>query len=507
MPAFFKNKFCGTLLLLTILLVFGQALAQGLPVKDFEKAYKWRDKDIPKLSLQTSDGNFVLAGITRDVDHKTGQKDEYLFIKLDPQGKELVKKNFGCNYSEELETIQQTADGGFILGGNSSSSPGGNKSDPSKGGDDFWLVKTDADGNKLWDKSIGGSGTETLIELHQTPDGGFLLGGTSSSGVSGNRSMANNGFIDYWIISLDAAGNKRWDRNFGSNFNGKALYSLYPTPDGGCFLTSFILQPGSATNYDIYLLKMDAAGYMVWERTYGGNKGDGLYSLLPSANGDVLLIGSSDSGVSGDKTTAHKGNSDIWLLKINANGNKLWDKSFGGRGYDNLKSLKPTPDGGYVMLGYSSLSRLGKKIMVSGRCGSKREVRRSVDYGRGYWAAKLDANGKREWEKTFGLKKVWLSSLQPTPDQGYVMVGNLNYRGNKHRNVNLIKLNSKGQKSGEMVACHKEYQVSYDMQVTPNGSCIIEGRAGIGGASFQTEYYMVKLGPGPGKIAAAAKKK
>src|SRR5690606_23152649 len=121
-------------------------------------------------------------------DKTQGNKGQFDFwvVKLDSNGNKLWDKTFGGNKSDHLSSLVQTTDGGYLLGGYSFSDNNGDKSQPSKGNYDFWLVKIDASGNKLWDKSYGGSGSEELYSLIQTTDGGYILGGSSYSGISGD---------------------------------------------------------------------------------------------------------------------------------------------------------------------------------------------------------------------------------------------------------------------------------------------------------------------------------
>ena len=197
-------------------------------------------------------------------------------------------KTIGGSDIDNFSSVQQTTDGGYIIGGTSYSNISGLKSQNSYNSNDFWIIKLDANGNKQWDKTIGGSASDLLRTVQQTSDGGYILGGSSSSGISGDRTSSSKGNLDYWIVKLDQNGNKLWDRAFGgSNFNH--FRCLQQTADGG-----------------------------------------------------YILGGYSDSPVSGDKTQASQGVSDFWVLKLDGNGNKLWDKTFGGAGLDYLRDLKQT---------------------------------------------------------------------------------------------------------------------------------------------------------------------
>jgi hypothetical protein len=154
---------------------------------------------------------------------------------VDADGNQLWDKSFGGPSGDYLADLRQTADGGFILGGISYSGISGDKSSPSYGYQDFWLLKVDASGNKLWDKSFGGDNTDELYSLDITTDGGFVLTGDSWSGVSGNKTTANNGFADGWVVRVDAQGEKLWEKTLGTT-NGEEFWSVQETADGGFIL-------------------------------------------------------------------------------------------------------------------------------------------------------------------------------------------------------------------------------------------------------------------------------
>src|SRR5690606_9304903 len=141
----------------------------------------------------------------------------------------------GGSGDDFLHITAPTPDGGYLLGGYSYSSASGDKSENSKGGSDYWVVKIDGSGNKVWDKTFGGSGEDILYSTTPTPDGGYLLGGYSASPASGNKSENSKGSYDYWIVKIDGSGNKVWDKTFGGSDND-ILHSTTPSPDGGFLL-------------------------------------------------------------------------------------------------------------------------------------------------------------------------------------------------------------------------------------------------------------------------------
>jgi hypothetical protein len=343
------------------------------------------------------------------------------------------QESFGGTGNDTGRSVVPTGDGGFVLGGRSASGASGNKTSGNYGLSDLWLVKIDAMGNKLWDKSFGGNDDEGFYysALAATPDGGFLLGGDSFSGISGNKTSPRyGGYTDSWLVKVDASGNKLWDKSFGGSGDYDVLYAIVSTDDGGALLggvsTSGISGNKTSANYgamDLWLVKIDASGNKLWDKSFGGSGGDGdvggnflpYASIVPTGDGGFLIGGPSRSGVSGNKTSPNYGDYDYWLVKTDANGNKLWDRSFGGNNRDVLTTITPTPDGGFLLGGASE----------SGISGNKITPNYSAPNGTfDDWLVKVDAGGNKLWEKSFGRNgDEYLYSIALTGDGGIVLGG------------------------------------------------------------------------------------
>jgi len=216
-----------------------------------------------------------------------------------------------------------TSDGGFLLAGSSSSAVSGNKTAGYYGSTDYWIVRTDGNGNKIWDKSFGGSGGDSFESFMAVPGGGFLLAGSSDSSPSGNKSAGHNGSKDYWIVRTDGNGNKLWDKNFGGSGEDSGLWAVLGTSDNGFLLggSSDSAPSGNKSdkNYgfaDYWVVKTDADGNKVWDKSLGGNNSDYLYSAVPTSDGGFLLGGWTGSPASGNKTSGNYGQEDYWVVKI-----------------------------------------------------------------------------------------------------------------------------------------------------------------------------------------------
>jgi len=388
-------------LLLSFLLIFGHSLtfAQNPLVKQWDKRFGGTSAEELFSVLQTADGGFLLAGISASL--VNGDKTQpghnyydYWIVKTDALGNKLWDSDFGGTLHDYLTSAQQTADGGYILGGYSASGIGGDKTQPSQGANDYWIVKTDSLGIKQWDKSFGGSADDMLRCVQQTTDGGYILGGFSASGTSGDKTQPGNGGDDYWVVKIDALGNKQWDKDFGGTAND-SLFSLQQTKDGGYLLGGYSASGtgGDKTQAshgwgDYWIVKIDSLGNKQWDKDFGGTSSDFLCSLLLTNDGGYILGGYSASGANGDKTQPTRGGADYWIVKIDSLGNKQWDKDFGGTNEeDGFGNIFQTYDGGYLIAG-SSYSPAG---------GDKTENNLGQEQS---WIIKTDSLGNKQWDKT-----------------------------------------------------------------------------------------------------------
>ncbi|GGG18215.1 hypothetical protein GCM10011323_23020 [Pontibacter amylolyticus] len=329
----------------------------------------------------------------------------------------LWDKTLGGTGYDALYSMTTTPDGGYLLGGRSSSGLGGDKTEGSRGGEDFWVVKLNADGSKVWDKRFGGSKDDYLMSLTVASDGGYLLGGLSSSDIGGDKTGALKGAYDFWVVKIDTDGNKVWDRTYGGSGDDQ-LISIAPTLDGGYFLGGMSSSgiggdksEASRGGGDYWVMKINAVGDKIWDKTLGGASFDDFASLVTTPDGGCLLGGTSTTGIGGDKSEESKGNEDYWIVKLSANGNKEWDKTIGGGGYDKLYSLIVTPDNGYLLGGASNSASGGDK--TEGSRGSE-----------DFWVVKLDVAGTKLWDKRYGGSRgEGVSTLIATQDGGYLLSG------------------------------------------------------------------------------------
>ena len=344
---------------------------------------------------QMSDGGYIVAGMTES--YGAGSNDVWL-IRTDASGNKFWDKTFGGTNWDDVSSVQQTRDGGYVFTGSTSSY--------GAGGSDVWLVKTDSTGNKEWNKTYGGADGDGGTSVQQTLDGGYVITGwTASSGAGG---------YDIWLIKTDASGEKVWDRAFGGT-GDEGGTSVQQTPDGGYIVAGSTVSFGSGED-DAWLIRVNDSGNEVWNRTYGGRDGDGASSVMQTSDGGYVITGwtgaLSESG------------SDIWLIKTDSSGSKVWDKTFGGAGDDAGNSVLQASDGGYIIVGVTQSHGAGKKDV---------------------WLIRTDSTGSKIWDKTFGGRgNDGGRSVQLTSDGGYVIAGSTKSFGVGGDDVWLLKTDADG---------------------------------------------------------------
>ena len=323
---------------------------------------------------QTADGGFVMTGLTQS--EGAGGSDVWL-IKTDSGGSEQWSKTFGGSRHDKGHCVRQTSDGGYMVAGWTQSY--------GQGAADIWLIKTDSGGDEVWNKTFGGSGNDEGHSTGQTSDGGYMVAGwTQSYGQGG---------ADAWLIKTDAGGDEVWNKTFGGP-EDDYVQSAQQTSDGGYILAGWTYSAGNG-GADVWLIKTDPSGDQVWSKTFGGAEDD--YGLSVQQTSDHGYI------VAGWTYSSGAGQADVWLIKTDPGGDEAWSKTFGGPDADFGHSVQQTSDGGYIIAGNShSYGTDGSDV----------------------WLVKTDASGNEQWNRTFGGREADFShSAQQTADGGYIVAG------------------------------------------------------------------------------------
>ncbi|HRI20070.1 MAG TPA: T9SS type A sorting domain-containing protein [Panacibacter sp.] len=390
--------------------------AQTVPDIQWQKSYGGSSFDNAFSIQQTSDGGYIVAGSSAshdsDVVSNHGSWDVWI-LKLDPAGNIEWKKSLGGSGVDEAASVQQTADGGYIVAGSTSSYDGDVTGNHATDKYDCWIIKLSGTGDIEWQKNFGGNGDDEASDVQQTTDGGYIVAGHAYS-IDGDVT-GNHGESDYWVLKLSSNGNIEWQKTLGGSGYDWG-YSIRQTVDGG-----YIVAGGSASsdgdltgihgNFDYWLVKLGSAGDIEWQKSFGGNGADIANCIRQTADLGYIVAGKSYS-TNGDVTGNH-GDWDYWIVKLTVNGDIEWQKSLGGSVDDESFSIEQTNDNGYIVAGYAS-SVNGDIIDNSG--------------GDDYWIAKLAVNGDIEWQKNLGGPyQDRAFAIRQTTDGGYITAGFTNF--------------------------------------------------------------------------------
>jgi hypothetical protein len=306
---------------LTVVLVMAIApqLLLAQPATLWEKTYGGTGYDCGHSVAQTADGGYIVGGSTGSFG--AGYRDVYL-IRTDASGDLLWTKTYGGTGYDCGHSVAQTADGGYIVAGWTPSWVTGDF--------DVYLIRTDANGNALWEKTYGTMYYDYGYSVSQTADGGFIVAGWTSSWED-----------DVCLIRTDANGNALWEKTYGGT-DGDCGHSVAQTADSG-YIVAGDTRSFGAGGGDVYLIRTDANGNALWEKTYGGTDGDCGHSVAQTADSGYI--------VAGDTRSFGAGGGDVYLIRTDANGNALWEKTYGGTYWDNGNSVAQTADGGFIVAG------------------------------------------------------------------------------------------------------------------------------------------------------------
>lgn len=321
----------------------------------WQKALGGSSDDVASALTKTSDGGYIFVGYTRsnngNVSGNHGLEDAWV-VKLDAMGIIKWQHVLGGSLSDKATSVQTTKDGGCIVAGFMGSHDVSGLSN--KGESDGWILKLTAEGSIEWQKTIGGSGLDVFYSIQQTADGGFIAGGnTSSSDGDLNGGNANQNNYEGLAVKFDTAGNIEWHKTLGGS-GEEVVYSILQSQDGGYFMSGYTVStdiPRYHGNCDLWVARLDLAGNSIWQKALGGTLIDqGFYSLLCD-NGDYIVAGF--TGANDGDVEGNHGNCDFWMLRINDNGDIKWQKTMGGTLLDRATCIAKTNDNGYVLAGYT----------------------------------------------------------------------------------------------------------------------------------------------------------
>jgi hypothetical protein len=354
----------------------------------------------------TSDGGYVVAAVTGSFDGDATGSHGYsdgLVLKLDANGAVQWVKAVGGTDNDGLNSVKQTADGGYICAGYTSSNDGdvsGNH-----GGSDPWLVKLGTNGAIQWQKCFGGTADDGFSSAQQTSDGGYVAAGWTES-KNGDVS-GNHGSRDAWVVKTDASGNIQWRKCLGGS-DYETAHEIQQTSDGGYVFAGYtVSNDGDVSGHhgveDGWVVKLSTNGVVQWQRVMGGSSPDEIYSIQQTEDGGYIAAGytySCDGDIT--RTNCNGFDGDGWVVKLDASGNTQWQRFFGGNDDDQFRSVCQTSDGGYIATGLTELTDIYYDVYV----------------------CKLDATGGMQWQRCFGGSDTdYGQAVRQVSDGGYILVG------------------------------------------------------------------------------------
>jgi uncharacterized delta-60 repeat protein len=374
-------------------------------------------------------------------------------------------RTYGGPGDDRAYSIRQTSDGGYIVAGYTDSFGANDK--------DAWVFKLNPAGAVEWQKRYGEDGDDQARSIRLTNDGGYVVAGWIYTGGMGFYPD------DIWVYKLDSLGDFVWQQ-----FNGdvdphyhstEGAYSVFPTSDGGYILVGERLinyEPPQAKSYRFNVLKVDADGQAEWQNFYGSSAHDDrARSVQETTDGGYIVAGSTESYGAGEQ--------DFWILKLNSNGENVWQKTYGGDQDDYAESIQQTEDGGYIVAGVTESFGVGETD---------------------FWVIKLDEDGDIEWEKTYGggLDE-YAHSIQQTTNGGYIVVGATRSFGKGHLDILVLRLHPKGNVKWQRTFGGFTYESAFEVQQTNEGGFVVIGNTDSFGQGHR-DVVMLKFDPN-GKIS------
>ena len=295
-----------------------------------------------------------------DLKDKTNESFDFWVMKFTANNSLLWSKTFGGTEDDRGNDIIQTADGGFAILGFTQSSNG--DVIQNNGSKDFWIAKLTTTGTLTWQKSFGFSGSDYGTSLIQTNDNGYLLTGvidvTASGGEGNSRTSQRHAGGDIWAVKLSAVGNFEWSKYFGGSFTDTA-FGVEKTADNGFIIVGSsdsddVDISDNKGSYDFWVLKISSSGTLLWEKSFGGTEIDEARAITSTTDGNFIIVG--DTRSSDVNVSNNNGAADLWMLKISPEGNLLWEKTIGATGFDVARSVSKSQDNGFVISGSSRSS-------------------------------------------------------------------------------------------------------------------------------------------------------
>jgi hypothetical protein len=409
----------------TLLLIFCSLIAVAQPSIEWQVSLGGTLRDeldegnsIYNNVILTSDAGVAFAGASWSNDgdvtghHGLQTTSDMWCGKLDSLGGLEWQKSLGGTGDDRARGLCQTADGGYAIIGDSGSDDGDVTGHIGSADTiDVWVVKLDDQGNIQWERSYGGTGLDSGVDIKQTENGDFVLGSDTWS-FNGDVSQ-NKGSSDFWFTRVDSAGVIQWERSFGGSSSDR-LRAFQLAPDGGIIAIGLTTSDDGDITFNtstilpaIWVIKIDSIGNKEWDKCFSGigfslNQGNDIQN---TPDGGFIL--NSYTNATNGNIACTNGTAESWVAKLDDTGNVEWSHCYGGPGVEFGKTVRLTPDGGYLI----SSSTDGAGGLVSNHIG-----------GTDCWIVKTDSLGNVEWDGTYGgTEAEVLTTAIPAPDGGYIL--------------------------------------------------------------------------------------
>ncbi|SHL84325.1 Por secretion system C-terminal sorting domain-containing protein [Chryseobacterium carnipullorum] len=433
-----KKFYFGACILCTVLGLSGQEIL-------WQKDIKSSTQDFLSQITTTIDQQYLISGSSIQSDklqaggNKQNNGYDFHFIKLNQQGEQVWEKYFSGANHDYLSASVATQDGGFLVSGTSYSGKGLDKKEESKGGSDIWLIRLNEFGDELWQKTLGSTSDEEARSVIQTTDLGFFVAGNRQSSLREPQGTIDYGSKDVLIVKLDKNGKELSQSILG----GKGLdevEKMIPTKNGGALLgiysRSNIGGSKKTENFgegDYWVIKLSKDGKVEWEKNFGGKGDDHIRTLALTSTG-FLIGGESRSERSGNKTVGIEEGTDLWLISLNERGEEIWQKSFNFKNRDILMGMSVL---------HSADDKSSKGILLGGYTQAEGRIESDDET---FWMLYLNQDGNEQWRKYVNgdkrQREERLSDLKLNRDGSIILAGTSAEELGKE-NWKIVKLGDK----------------------------------------------------------------
>lgn len=360
---------------------------------DWKYTYGGSGDDIISSIIEARDGGYIIVGYSNskngDITHAKDGFD-YWVIRLDENGVIKWENKFGgsSDYDFGFDAIENEK-GEILVAGSSFSNDGDRNAKECLGDDDIWLINLSREGKIIWEKTYGGSMKDRPVDLVYSEEGDILL--LSNTKSRDNQVKHAHGKQEIWLTKLKSNGKIQWSHAYGGTRNERGTALIETNNNTFLILGETESRNGDATNrksfqYDAWVIKIDHKGRVIWQKTYGGSKDDIIKDAVELYDGSFIVVGETESDDGHIKV--NKGAFDSWVLRIDASGNVIWQKTYGGSNIDFASSLSIDPMTNIIHVFGATASVDGDVVQKKG----------SVDI----WLLSIDKNGKIVGNRSFG---------------------------------------------------------------------------------------------------------